>query len=122
MRLDARINARLRASTGLVSLVGDEIRPASLESTGAGVLYDVAGFRPDVAHGGTGVRQTSRATITVLDRSFGTARDAATQVRKALSRWSDTVVSDAYFDTERHGRTGPLWLIEQDYTIHHRTT
>lgn len=123
MRIDARINARLRASTGLVAYVGEEIRPAALASTNAGVLYDVGNSRPaQVMGGGTGWRQ-SRCRVTTYQQTFALARATATEVLKSLSRWVDTTggVSDTLFVTESHDRRGNLWLIEQDYTIHHTT-
>jgi len=122
-RIDARVNAHLRASAGLVALVGKEIRTSGLGSTGAGVLYHVGPTRPDRAmDGATGWRR-SRCSVTVYEPSFAAARATATQVLKAMSRWTDTTggIRDTFFENEIHDRQGNLWVIEQEYTIHHTT-
>jgi len=120
--IETRVNARLRGSTALVALVGDEIRTAQLESTGPGVTSSLVSMTPDRAFGTMQPWVTSRIQVTARAKTFGSVHEIARLARKRMERWAESTVRDTLFENELHFPPTAGWYeIVQDYLVFHTT-
>ena len=122
-QIDTRINAHLRSSTGLVALVGSEIRTAALDSTGDGLLAAVVDTYQGLTMGSLLGVAESQLQVTSFSRSFANAHAIAIQARKSLERWNSSTagVRDTLLEDENHLYDGDWYEIIQDYRVIHTT-
>ena len=122
MSIEADVVSRLRGSTALVALVGDEVRTVRQDSTAAGVTCVLVSQVPARTFGHTLSWLRSRVQVTARAKSFATLMDIGAAMRQRMERWSTGTVADTLLDNEIDLTSdGERYTLIQDYMIHHTT-
>lgn len=127
MRIEEGLATKLRATSGVSTLVGSRIYPikAPQDTTTAHIVYDFLGGEDVGAHDGdTGLRQ-GRISYTCLAPTYAAAKGVAGAVRAALMGFSGSLgtgapvvrIPQTYEDEDLYDDTLQMYLVVVDFEL-----